>query len=157
MVQADRKELGETDGHMEDELERTFDRTVEEGIQRLHRPWREVLVTGFFGGTEVAVGVLAFLAVRQATGSPLLAGLAFSIGFLALLLGKSELFTEGFLIPVTTVVAKRASWAQLGKLWFGTLAANLMGGWAIMWLAMTAYPDCTSRPSSLLRTSRSPR
>jgi formate/nitrite transporter FocA (FNT family) len=140
MVQTDRKELGETDGHMEDELEQAFDRTVEEGIQRLHRPWREVLVTGFFGGTEVAVGVLAFLAVRQATGSPLLAGLAFSIGFLALLLGKSELFTEGFLIPVTTVVAKRASWAQLGKLWSGTLAANLVGGWAIMWLAMTAYP-----------------
>jgi len=71
-VQTDRKELGETDGHMEDELERAFDRTVQEGIRRLHRSWREVLVTGFFGGTEVAVGVLAFLAVRQATGRPLL-------------------------------------------------------------------------------------
>ena len=65
---------------MEDELEQAFDRTVEEGVQRLHRPWREVMVTGFFGGTEVAVGVLAFLAVRQVTGSSLLAGLAFFIG-----------------------------------------------------------------------------
>ena len=134
-------ELGESSGPMEDELEDAFDRTVDEGIQRLHRSWREVLVTGFFGGTEVAMGVLAYLAVLEATGNPLLAGLAFSIGFLALLLGRSELFTEGFLVPVTTVVAKRASVGQLAKLWSGTLVGNLVGGWLLMWLVMTAYPD----------------
>ena len=139
-MMVDRRQLGETDGPMEDELEQAFDRSVEEGVQRLNRPWREVLVTGFFGGTEVALGVLALVAVREATGDPLLAGLAFSIGFLALLLGRSELFTEGFLVPVMTVVAKRARWAQLGKLWSGTLAANLVGGWLIMWLVMAAFP-----------------
>lgn len=53
----------------------------------------------------------------HATGNQLLAGLAFSIGFLALLLGRSELFTEGFLIPITTVAAKRASVGQLLKHW----------------------------------------
>jgi formate-nitrite transporter family protein len=84
--------------------------------------------------------VLAYLSVLAATDSTLLAGLAFSIGFLALLLGRSELFTEGFLVPVTTVVAKRASFAQLLKLWGGTLAANLAGGWLIMWLIITAFP-----------------
>jgi formate-nitrite transporter family protein len=126
---------------MEDNLEEAFDRLVAEGVQRLHRPWREVLVTGFFGGTEVALGVLALVAVLDATGDQLLAGLAFSIGFLALLLGHSELFTEGFLIPVTTVAAKRASLAQLAKLWSGTLAANLVGGWLMMWLIVTAFPD----------------
>jgi formate/nitrite transporter FocA (FNT family) len=141
VTQVDRRELGKTPGQMEDDLEEAFDRTVEEGIQRLHRPWREVLVTGFFGGTEVAVGVLAYLAVLDATGQPLLAGIAFSVGFVALLLGHSELFTEGFLVPVTTVVAKRASWGQLAKLWSGTLAANLVGGWLIMWLVVLAFPD----------------
>src|SRR5947199_5165824 len=107
---------------------------VAEGTQRLHRTWRGVMVTGFFGGTEVAMGVLAYLSVLDATHDPLLAGLAFSIGFLALLLGRSELFTEGFLVPVTTVAAKRASVGQLLKLWSGTLSANLVGGWLIMWL-----------------------
>jgi formate/nitrite transporter FocA (FNT family) len=66
--------------------------------------------------------------------------LAFSIGFLAMLLGRSELFTEGFLVPVTTVAAKRASVAQLIKLWGGTLVANLVGGWILMWLIVTAFP-----------------
>lgn len=126
---------------------------VDEGTQRLHRSWREVLVTGFFGGTEIAIGVLAYLYVLHETQNSLLAGLAFSIGFLALLLGRSELFTEGFLVPVTTVAAKRASVAQLFKLWGGTLAANLIGGWVLMLLIMTAFPNCTSRPSNRPATS----
>jgi formate-nitrite transporter family protein len=84
--------------------------------------------------------VLAYLSVLHATHNHLLAGLAFSIGFLALLLGRSELFTEGFLVPVTTVAAKRAGVGQLVKLWSGTLIANLAGGWVIMWLIVTAFP-----------------
>jgi formate/nitrite transporter FocA (FNT family) len=134
------KSRGTTEGPMEDALEHAFDRQVGEGVQRLGRPWREVLVTGFFGGTEVAIGVLALTAVVRATGSPLLGGMAFSVGFLALLLGRSELFTEGFLIPVVTVVAKKASLAHLAKLWAGTLLANLVGGWLIMWLIVMAFP-----------------
>jgi len=140
MSNTSQRELGKTNRPIEDSLEDTFNRTVDEGSQRLHRRWREILVTGFFGGTEVAMGVLAYLAVLNATGNQLMAGLAFSIGFLALLLGHSELFTEGFLVPVTTVAAKRASVAQLFKLWGGTLAANLVGGWVIMWLIMLGFP-----------------
>ena len=139
-MDTDQRELGDSDSPIEDALEDAFNRMVDEGTQRLHRSPREILVTGFFGGTEVAMGVLAYLSVLLATGNPLLAGLAFSVGFLALLLGRSELFTEGFLVPVTTVVAKRASVAQLPKLWAGTLAANLVGGWLIMWLVMAAFP-----------------
>jgi formate/nitrite transporter FocA (FNT family) len=138
--QTSQRDLGESDSPLEDALEDAFRRILDEGSQRLHRSWHEILTTGFFGGTEVAMGVLAYLAVLQATDNPLLAGLAFSIGFLALLLGRSELFTEGFLVPVTTVVAKRASVIQLLRLWAGTLAANLVGGWLIMWLIVTAFP-----------------
>jgi formate/nitrite transporter FocA (FNT family) len=137
----DRRSLGETDGPMEDALEESFTRQVLEGTQRLSRTWREVLVTGFVGGTEVAIGVVGFLAVLHETGSHLLAGVAFSAGFIALLLGRSELFTEGFLVPVVTVVARRATVAQLAKLWGGTLVANLAGGWVIMWLVVLAFPD----------------
>ena len=137
----DRRSLGETDGPMEDALEESFTRQVVEGTQRLSRSWREVLVTGFVGGTEVAIGVLAFLAVLEGTGNHLLAGIAFSAGFIALLLGRSELFTEGFLVPVVTVAAKRATVRQLGRLWVGTLVANLAGGWLIMWLVVLAFPS----------------
>lgn len=140
MSNTSQRRLGDTDSPIEDELESAFCRMVDEGTQRLHRTWREVLVTGFFGGTDVAIGILAYLSVLHAGQNQLVAGLAFSIGFLALLLGRSELFTEGFLVPVTTVAAKRAGPGQLAKLWGGTLAANLVGGWILMWLIMTAFP-----------------
>jgi len=137
----DRRSMGETEGPMEDALEESFTRQVVEGAQRLSRSWREVLVTGFVGGTEVAIGVLAFLAVVHDTGSHLLGGLAFSAGFIALLLARSELFTEGFLVPVVAVAAKRATVRQLTKLWVGTLVANLVGGWLIMWLLVLGFPS----------------
>jgi formate-nitrite transporter family protein len=139
-----RAELGKTDGPVEDELTEAFDTIVSEGAQRLHRTWREVLSTGLAGGLEVATGVLALFAVLAETGSHLLAGLAFSIGFIALLLARSELFTEGFLVPVAAVVAGRAGVPQLAKLWGGTLVANLAGGWLFTWLIMTAFPQLGS-------------
>lgn len=129
MSSTSQRQLGESDSPIEDELEAAFNRMIDEGSQRLHRSWREVLVTGFFGGTEVAIGgVLAYLSVLHETHNQLLAGVAFAIGFLALLLGRSELFTEGFLVPVTTVAAKRASVGQLAKLWSGTLVATWSAG-----------------------------
>ncbi|PFG39831.1 formate/nitrite transporter FocA (FNT family) [Georgenia soli] len=141
MPDPDPRKYGETDSPLEDDLEAAFGRQLSEGVQRLHRRWHVLLATGFTGGTEIAIGVMAMLLVYHETGSHLLAGLAFSIGFLALLLGRAELFTEGFLIPVMTVVARRASYSQLMRLWGGTLVSNLVGGWLIMWLVMTAFPQ----------------
>lgn len=124
----------------EGEIARAADRTVETGKQRLDRTWVEILVTGFFGGTEITIGVLAMLAVYHETGSHLLAGIAFSIGLIILLLAHSELFTEGFLVPVAAVAAGEATVADLLRLWGGTLVANLVGGWLTMWLAVLAFP-----------------
>src|SRR5918998_5385637 len=80
--------------------ERTFDRLVDEGQQRLDRSWPGLISAGLLGGLDIGVGVLALLLVEHAMGSKLLGGLAFSIVFIALTLARSELFTEGFLVPV---------------------------------------------------------
>lgn len=125
----------------EGELEDAFDRIVAEGRPRLHRTWTELLATGAVAGIEVALGILALLYVENLTNSPALAGLAFSIGFLGLLLGHSELFTEGFLVPVTVVAAREARVRDLLQLWVATMVGNLAGGWVIAWLMMRAYPE----------------
>lgn len=139
--EARRRELGDNDAAVEEEIETAFDRIVDEGAQRLVRTWPSMLVTGVFGGIEVGLGVMGFLAVEHATGSKLLGGLAFGIGFVALLLAKSELFTEGFLVPLAAVAAKEATVGQLLKLWGGTLLGNLVGGWLFIWLVMQAFPQ----------------
>ena len=96
----------------EPEVEEAFDRLVEEGEERLERPLLALISTGLLGGIDVGFGVLAFLIVKEHTGDTLLAGLAFSIGFVALLLARSELFTENFLVPVTAVVARSGTWSR---------------------------------------------
>lgn len=136
-----RRQLGDNDAPVEEEIEESFDRIVEEGAQRLARTWTTMLVTGTFGGLEVGVGVMAYLAVMHQTQDHLLAGLAFGIGFIALLLAKSELFTEGFLIPIAAVAAKEAGIGQLLKLWGSTLVMNLVGGWAFMWIVVQGFPQ----------------
>lgn len=126
---------------VEEEVAEEFRSAVEEGAERLHRGWRALVTTGFFGGLEIGLGILAYLAVRAATGSELLAGLAFGIGLVALLLAHSELFTEDFLIPVMAVFARRGTVGNLLRLWGGTLVMNLAGGWVSMLLVTTAFPE----------------
>jgi formate/nitrite transporter FocA (FNT family) len=90
---------------------------------------------------DIGTGILGLLLVDRRTDEPLLAGLAFGIAFVALLLAQSELFTEGFLVPVSAVVARKASVGGLVRLWLVTIAANLLGGWIITWLLMVAFPE----------------
>ena len=124
--------------------ERTFDRLVDEGQQRLGRSWPGLISTGLLGGLDIGVGVLALLLVEHATGSKLLGGLAFSIGFIALTLARSELFTEGFLVPVAAVVAKASTQLALLRLWGVTIVTNLVGGWLITGVIIIGFPSLHS-------------
>ncbi|WP_420369175.1 formate/nitrite transporter family protein [Curtobacterium sp. L1-20] len=136
-----RRELGDSDEPVEDEIHESFDAVVEEGAERLQRTTRVVLTTGFAGGLEVGLGVMAYLAVLDATGDHLLAGLAFGVGLVALYLAHSELFTENFLLPITALIARQGTVWQLLRLWVGTLVSNLAGGWLFMWIVVQAFPQ----------------
>ena len=148
VTDADRS--GEDAASVEREIERdpsvenvpgAFERATDEGVERSERSWPALGSTGLVGGLDVGVGVLALLVVRAQTDNALLGALAFPIGFLALALGNSELFTENFLVPVAALAARRVTVWQLARLWVVTLAANLMGGWIVAWLIANALPD----------------
>ncbi|MDQ4068889.1 MAG: formate/nitrite transporter family protein [Actinomycetota bacterium] len=126
---------------VDEELRGTFLKTVDEAQRRLSRSWPTLLATGAVGGIDVGVGVLALLLVREGTGNELLSAVAFGIGFIALTLGRSELFTENFLVPIAGVVAKKATVGATVRLWGGTAATNLAGGWALMGLVSVGLPE----------------
>lgn len=131
-------EPGERD---DDELEETFDKLLDEGEERLDRPFLPLLSTGLLGGVDVGVGVLTYLVVKEQTGSSLLAALGFTVGFIALLLANSELFTENFLVPVIAVVSRDGSIFQLVRLWAVSLGANLVAGLAMAAMIIVALPS----------------
>jgi formate/nitrite transporter FocA (FNT family) len=117
-----------------------FERTVEEGEDRLLKTWPGLFATGLVGGIDVAFGVFAQIFVRYHTHNELLGAIAFTIGFFAVTLANSELFTESFLVPVAAVVAGKAGVRHLVRLWGGTLLFNLIGGWVLTGLTMAAFP-----------------
>ena len=125
---------------MAEEVSSAFQRTIDEGEQRLKRSWPALLATGAVGGIDVGVGVFALLLVEHSTHNELLGGLAFSIGFIALALANSELFTENFFVPIAAVAAGRARAGSIAKLWAGALVTNLVGGWVIMLVVISAVP-----------------
>ena len=122
------------------ELSSAFRRSVDEGEHRLGRSLTALLATGAVGGIDVSLGVLGLLLVEEATGSALLGGLAFGIGFIALTLANSELFTENFLVPITAVVAGRPGPGSILRLWVGTAVGNLVAGWAMMGVVIAGLP-----------------
>jgi len=105
------------------------------GQKRLDRPVAGDAMTGLIGGMAICFGAIAMVLAAAAVGggldhssTGLLAGsLAYPIGFVILLVGKSELFTENFLLPVTSVLERRGTVRQLGALWTVSLATNLIG------------------------------
>ena len=141
MTRSDTDETTGSGGLNEQEVEDTLQRTVDEGQRRMNRGWLALLSTGMVGGIDVGTGILAMLVVEARTGNKLLAGLAFSIGFLALSLARSELFTEDFLVPVSAVIARQSRFRSLIRLWVATAAMNLVGGWIFTLLVVAGYPD----------------
>ena len=131
----------------EQDIEDTLQRTVEEGRRRLSRDWAPLIATGLVGGIDVGTGVMAMLVVDGVTHNKLLAGLAFSIGFIALTMARSELFTEDFLVPVGTVIARQARLRALARLWTVTAAGNLVGGWVFTLLVITGFGAAVDKPA----------
>ena len=59
----------------------------------------------------------------------LVGSVAFGIAFVFVVVGRSELFTENFLVPIAGLEGKnRQSWLKLGELWLAALVLNIAGG-----------------------------
>lgn len=107
---------------------------IDEGERRLTRGWGALVATAFAGGADIVFGVLALVVLtgglKAALPEPtahVLASVGLGFGFALVVVGRAELFTENFLIPVGTVFARRASVASLMRLWGISLVVNYLG------------------------------
>jgi formate/nitrite transporter FocA (FNT family) len=107
--------------------------SVEEGERRVARSASGLFATGFVGGLDVMLGVVGLTVVSGALAAVLpeesahvLGSLAFGIGLVLLIVGRSELFTENFLVPISTVLSTRRGLGAVVRLWAGTLVGNLV-------------------------------
>jgi formate/nitrite transporter FocA (FNT family) len=101
----------------------------------LQRSTVGMLLSGLTAGLDLGFGPLAIAVAATLTEGTLarplrdlLSANFYSIGFLFVTLGQSELFTEQTTSAILPVLAGRATVIQLLRLWALVLLANLIGG-----------------------------
>ena len=130
-----------------------FKRAVEEGERRLDQSLLELVSTGFIAGFTIIFGIVA-LGIAHALTEPVLGeaakvagALAFAIGVVFLIVGRSELFNENFFDPIATAFQRRESGvlSRILRLWSITFVLNLIGGglFALILSVHGVLPDGT--------------
>jgi formate/nitrite transporter FocA (FNT family) len=104
-----------------------------EGEVELHRPAAALGWSAFAAGLSMGFSLIAMGALRtflpDAPWRPLLVSFGYSIGFLIVILGRQQLFTENTLTPVLPLLHNRdrSTLLLLLRLWGIVLGANLVG------------------------------
>lgn len=126
-------DLGE--GPMGKESAAIFEDALDVGRHRLSRHPFETSVSAFIAGMYVTFSALAtvivYASVLDLTGSEpfawLAGSIAYPIGFIFVVVGKSELFTENFVSPVLSAWEGEGSYVDLLWLWAIALVFNIVG------------------------------
>jgi formate/nitrite transporter FocA (FNT family) len=125
-----------------------------DGEEELTRPYRSLAYSGVAAGMMISMSVLGEAIFRtylpDARWSYLVENLGYSLGFLVVILGRMQLFTENTITTVLPVIAdprRRLLMAML-RLWGIVLAANVIGAFAIAaFYAFTPALSPTLRPA----------
>lgn len=120
---------------------------IAQGLSELRRPALGLLLSGFEAGLALGFSVLL-----MATADTLLEGQLppavvrllmanfYAVGFLFVVLGRSELFTEHTTLAVFPVLARRTSVGSLLRLWGLVYVGNLAGALAFARLVTILGP-----------------
>jgi formate/nitrite transporter FocA (FNT family) len=136
----------ESDDQLIPEPETIYERTKEEGRRRLARPVAEEISTALAAGFDIVVGIVVLaLLISQVEHhfgkhfAHVVGAMGFGIGFVFLIVGRGELFTENFLVPLAGLDHddERSSWANLVKLWTISPLFNILGGLVMILILST--------------------
>lgn len=113
-----------------------YEPLVERGEQELARSTPDLILSGLIAGLDIGFGPLAMaltagrlheffhVSVHQAL---FFGSFLYPLGFLFVVVGKSELFTENTLTPVVGLLAGEGTIDKLAKRWGLVITANIAG------------------------------
>jgi formate/nitrite transporter FocA (FNT family) len=110
-----------------------FEALRREGKHELHRPLGALWWSGVAAGLAISTSVLCkgFLVsiLPDADWTPAISSLGYTVGFLIVILGRMQLFTENTITPILPLFLEptRALFYQIARLWGVVFAANLVG------------------------------
>jgi len=140
--------VGGTESH--DKLipapETIYERTKEEGKRRLTRPIAEEMSTALAARFDIVAGIIILALILSQLehqfgrhAAHVFASLGFGVGFVFLVVGRGELFTENFLVPIAGLDDgdDDSSWRNLAKLWTISPIFNVIGGVVMILIVST--------------------
>ncbi len=120
---------------MEDKAPKTIAETVAQsvGVAKATSPWFTVFILGILAGAYIGFGGLLSTTVTFDTAakwglgvSKMLAGAAFSVGLMLVVIAGAELFTGNNLM-VSSVMSREITLSTMGKRWAVVFVANFIG------------------------------
>jgi formate/nitrite transporter FocA (FNT family) len=125
----------------------TFQRIVAAADDEVERETRELFFSGLAAGFAITLTFLLHAVVANAvsgSAGTILGAVLYPVGFMYIIVGRYQLYTENTLPPVALVLARLASLPTLFRVWGVVLVANVVGAAAGVYvLANTAVmsPD----------------
>ena len=106
------RDLGDSERLTANEI---FESAVEHARGEFHRPWTALSFSGIAGGltmglTGLSTGLVTWLG--RCSWTHLIASAVYPIGFLAVIMGRAQLFTENTLYPVVLLLTGREVFVQ---------------------------------------------
>ncbi|MDS0283323.1 formate/nitrite transporter family protein [Haloarcula onubensis] len=145
------------------EGEDILDIEIRRGLSELQRPTTGLSLSGLSAGLDIGFGPLLMAVILTTAGTAgtgelttqLLLALAYGIGFIFVVLGRSELFTEHTTLAVLPVLDGSASPAKLARLWGIVYVSNLVGAVVFGALIVAVGPTVEAvEPAALVELAR---
>ena len=126
---------GESTGGGQKSKEEILAEEIEEGLEELERRPGGLFLSGLSAGLDIGFGPLLMAVlltlVGGAWGEPtthIVVANAYAVGFIFVIGGRSELFTEHTTRASLPAVDGRATVGEVGRLWALVYAGNVLGG-----------------------------
>ncbi|HEU4674943.1 MAG TPA: formate/nitrite transporter family protein [Motilibacteraceae bacterium] len=107
--------------------------------EELGRPLRNLAFSGAGAGLAMGISGLGVASMHAMVGNgpaaTAVAFLLYPLGFVVVIIGRQQLFTENTLFPVAVVLAERRRLGATARLWAVVLVANVLGTLLFAWLA----------------------
>jgi formate/nitrite transporter FocA (FNT family) len=111
---------------------------VEDGREELDRASLGLIFSGFAAGLNISFSAVALAVVGALTGGVGLAAyLVYPLGFLIVILGKAQLFTENTVTPVAVALTDLRTVPNMLRMWTVVFVANILG--AMLFSAVVVY------------------
>lgn len=121
---------------------------IDSGLHEIERDRLGLVLSSFSAGLDIGFGPLLMAVVLTMSqggfgdlGTELILAGSYSIGFVFVILGRSELFTEHTTLAVLPVLDGKATLPQLARLWGLVYLGNIIGGLVFASLGVLLLAD----------------